>query len=29
MTEPKQTSGWRFGLATLPALGVALLPRLT
>jgi hypothetical protein len=29
MTEPKQTSGWRSWLATLPAIGVAFLPRIT
>lgn len=29
MAEPKQSNGWPTWLATLPAVGVALLPRVT
>jgi len=29
MKEPGRTSGWRSWLVTVPAIGVALLPRLT
>lgn len=29
MREPKQSPGWRSWLATVPAIGVALQPRLT